>query len=122
MDNPVFIALGLAVLLLSGVLILVLYAFGYARAALSHVRYMTEGQLSPKEIVELSAEVTDLRDLYTSLLGSHKKLRSRIAMRQNRGKGGRRVADRGDIHTDEAARAAYKAELRESAKSRGLLR
>ena len=55
-------------------------------------------------IAEISAELTELSDAYDALLKSHKKLRSRITMRENRAKkrqdDGQTEAERDDVKTN----------------------
>lgn len=52
------------------------------------------------DVAALSAELTDLRDAYESLLASHKKLRARITMRQHRANGKDPDTDVPDWRTD----------------------
>ena len=52
-------------------------------------------------VAEISAELTELRDAYDSLLKSHKKLRSRIGMRENRAR--KRQDDAEPVAADEKA-------------------
>ena len=74
-------------------------------------------QTAPKtQIAELSAEITELTDAYAALLKSHKKLRSRITMRENRAK---RVDP--DPDTDLSSETDKKA-LRLAARQSGLLK
>lgn len=70
-----------------------------------------------KQLAELSAEVTELKDSYDSLLTAHKKLRSRIGMRELRQK--RNEVDNNDA--TELGSVTDKNELRLKAKARGLL-
>lgn len=72
-------------------------------------------------VAELSAELTELRDSYSALLTSHKKLRSRIGMRENRAKGSNGVLS-GDVPMTDSEKSAYKAALRNDLRARGLLR
>lgn len=94
-----------------------------ARNAASHsaacavwVRKVSEMRDPTTKIAELSAELTELTDSYAALLKSHKKLRSRITMRENREK---RVdnAPAEDLSSGRDKRA-----LRLAAKERGLLK
>lgn len=94
-----------------------------ARHAASHsascqvwVRKVAEMRDPTARIAELSAEMTELSDSYAALLKSHKKLRSRITMRENRQKGLDR-ADGADLSSERD-----KSALRLAAKERGLLR
>lgn len=75
----------------------------------------TGTRVSRKDIAEFTAELTDLRDAYDALLKSHKKLRSRIGMRENRAKG--------QIDEPEPLNAqSDKRKLRNACRERGLLR
>lgn len=56
----------------------------HATAMATYVEEANEKSVTLKTMAELSAEVTDLRDAYESLLQSHKKLRSKIGMREVR--------------------------------------
>jgi len=60
----------------------------YARMAIRRAAqaYHAADRRAPglKHLAEMSAELTELKDAYDSLLKSHKKLRSRIGMRANR--------------------------------------
>jgi hypothetical protein len=67
------------------------------------------------QITALSAEMTELTDSYQALLKSHKKLRSRIGMRENREKN--RPDAISDIHSE-----TDKRQLRLAAKGAGLLK
>jgi hypothetical protein len=66
-------------------------------------------------IAEMSAELTELADSYHALLKSHKKLRARITMRQNRERAGAGANGELSSETD-------KSKLRLAAKSAGLLK
>lgn len=72
-------------------------------------------------VAELSAEVTELHDAYDALLKSHKKLRSRIGMRENRARAGNGV-DSGTVPASDSEKAAYKSKLRNDLRAKGLLR
>lgn len=90
-----------------------------ARSAASYARAV-EKYLSAREpesrIAELSAEMTELSDAYAALLASHKKLRSRIVMRENREKG-RDTSTGSDLSSE-----TDKSKLRLAAKQAGLLK
>jgi hypothetical protein len=68
------------------------------------------------QIAELSAEMSELTDAYGALLKSHKKLRSRITMRENREKG----MDQGT--GSDLSSLTDKRALRLAAKGAGLLK
>ena len=90
-----------------------------ARSAATYARAV-EKYLSAKEpesqIAALHAEMTELTDAYDALLKSHKKLRSRITMRENREKG-----RDNDPETDLGS-STDKTALRLAAKRSGLLK
>lgn len=67
------------------------------------------------DIAKLSAELTELSDAYHALLSSHKKLRSRIGMRENRAKANSNGADPGETYEQRKMR------LRDEAKAKGYL-
>ena len=46
-----------------------------------------------RDLVSISSELSDLRDLYEALIASHKKLRSRIGMRRLREKNSDEMPD-----------------------------
>lgn len=66
------------------------------------------------KVAELSAEMTELTDSYHALMKSHKKLRARIGMRENRTK---TAGQDGDLSNE-----TDKARLRLAAKSAGYLK
>ena len=93
-------------------LIIARSAATYSRAVERYLR-----QKEPEsQIAALSGQMTELTDAYDALLKSHKKLRSRITMRENRQKG-RDTDDDPDLSsmTDKTA-------LRHAAKRAGLLK
>lgn len=71
-----------------------LVALVYSIASVRTVAKRNARSISLKEIAILSGEVTDLKDAYASLLAQHKRLRSRIGMRENRD---RKVNGAGDL-------------------------
>ena len=75
------------------------------------------------QLAKVSAQLTELEDAYHSLLDSHKKLRSRIGMRELRER--RKAEDHDNQESldlqDEGQRAEYKKQLRQQAKKGGLL-
>lgn len=58
----------------------------FSLAAVNYTKKQNKRSVSLREIAILSDEVTNLGDAYASLLASHKKLRSRIGMRDKRAK------------------------------------
>lgn len=93
----------------------------YAKEAIEYVQLQNEKSLSLRKLADLETTLTELLDAYESLLSSHKKLRSRIGMRNLREKRGNSV-DSMTVPASDADRAAYKAELRDKATAKGLLR
>jgi hypothetical protein len=61
-------------------------AHRWAVAAIKWTHEYNADSLSLKQLAELEAQMTDLYDSYSALLASHKKLRSRIGMREVREK------------------------------------
>lgn len=94
----------------------------FCRDAVDFVTNQNKKALGLRRIAELDAAVTELTDAYNALYESNKKLRARIGMRKTR-------SDRKEtetaldsvVPTDEAARAAYKARLRETLRKEGRL-
>lgn len=91
--------------------------------AINYVMNENKRSVSLRRIAEVEATLTDLLDSYQSLLTSHKRLRSRIGMREHRKKrpGGSDDASLGHVPTDEVEKARYKAQLRADMKAKGLL-
>lgn len=87
-------------------------AASYARAVEKYLR----AREPESRIAELSAEMTELSDAYAALLASHKKLRSRITMRENREKG------RDTHNAQDLSSETDKSKLRLAAKQAGLLK
>ena len=113
----------LAYSLLAIALCLAIASMLIARSARSHAANCVEwlqkaAQSHPDkaEIAKLSAELTELTDAYHALLASHKKLRSRIGMRENRK---RKLDDQDDA---ELGSMTDKDKLRLAAKAQGLLK
>lgn len=59
-------------------------AYRYSGAAWQYVQNMNAESQSLAEIARISADLTELHDAYSALLSSHKKLRSRVGMREVR--------------------------------------
>lgn len=95
-----------------------------ARRCLEIARENTIEALSESKLAELERSLTELWDSHSSLLASHKRLRSKYGMRDLR----ERRRDNGedqegfDFPDDEAEKARYKAKLRRQCKERGLLK
>jgi len=92
----------------------------YVRDAVEHIEMQNKRSVTLSKLAEIETTLTELTDSYAALLTSHKKLRSRIGMREHRDKTGNEVVD--TLPTTEAERLAYKARLRDRAKSTGYLR
>lgn len=115
-DSLVILALFVAI----AALIVALASMLIARSARSYCAAWgrwAENNAEASVVAGLSAEMTDLRDGYASLLASHKKLRSRITMRVNREK--KRLDNAGDV--DLSSESDKKA-LRLAARQVGLLK
>lgn len=90
--------------------------------AIDFVRNHNAKSLSLRKIAEVEVALTELTDSYDALLSSHRKLRSRIGMREVREK--RKNGDDRENEvdlTDEAQKAAYKARMRADLRKRGML-
>ena len=90
-------------------LIIARSAASYARAVEKYLR----AKAPKSEIAALHAELTELTDSYGALLKSHKRLRSRITMRETREKG------RDNDPEDELGSIVDKRQLRLAAKGPG---
>lgn len=62
-------------------------AFARVQAAAQFVEAENEASKTLSELARLSAEVTELGDAYVALMEAHRKLRSRIGMRELRARG-----------------------------------
>jgi len=92
----------------------------YCRSAVEFVENQNKRAVSLRRIADLETTCTELLDSYNSLLDSHKKLRSRIGMRNIR-KSRENGADLTPMSSD-ADKSAYKATLRAKLRSTGQLR
>lgn len=94
-----------------------LAALWIAVRAAQYTHENTAAKISRSRIAELQSAVTELHDSYSALLDSHKKLRSRIGMRQLRE---RKQVDEPPIHDDvpdyRTDPAGYKREMRKKLK------
>ena len=71
------------------VLVLAMWIAAIQRFCKNAVAFIESGNkrsVSLARIAEVEATLTELSDAYSALLASHKKLRSRITMRENRAK------------------------------------
>lgn len=97
----------------------------YVAAVAKYVESENADAVSLRRMAEMEASFTDLRDSYESLLTSHKKLRSRIGMRELRSKDKPENGADGEpdmFRIDDAQKAAYKNRLRQDLLKRGLLK
>jgi hypothetical protein len=78
--------------------------------------------VSLQKMADVEVALTELTDSYQSLLTSHKKLRSRIGMRDKRERENEPLGANGAVPGDETARLAYKERLRERLRASGQLR
>jgi hypothetical protein len=80
--------------------------------------------LSESKLGELERSLTELWDSHSSLLASHKRLRSKYGMRdlRERKKNGEDEEPTEDLFSDDDKKAAYKAKLRNECRAKGLLR
>lgn len=96
----------------------VLIARSARNYAASCVDWLKESRKTSPEhakIAQMSAELTELTDAYDALLKSHRTLRSRITMRENREK-------KRDNEPEGSLESTDKKALRIAAKSAGLLK
>lgn len=112
--SAIFIACGSLLIALAAIIIAQSSA-RYARACADWARNLDNQREPESRIAALSSEMTELSDAYAALLRSHKKLRSRITMRENREKGS--ADDDPDLSS-----GTDKRQLRLAAKSAGLLK
>ena len=119
--EPSTIFLGLAVLaglLASGYAVVRQFrSEQYVKAAVDYVQSENKRSVGLKRITELEVQLTELYDSYVALLKSHKKLRSRITMRENRAK----KMDNAGVAVDSDSHLSEKQRLRLEAKSRNLI-
>ena len=85
----------------------------FVHYAVEEMRIGNKRSVSLARIAELDATLTELLDAYNALHTSHKKLRSRIGMRENR------QQKANGVDSDEDARARDKNALREKARKAG---
>jgi len=109
------------VILCSVLLIRMRKLANYCRSACDFVVNQNKNAVSLRRLTELETTLTELLDSYDALLTSHKKLRSRIGMRQLRDKPKANGVDSDAPPADEAGRAAYKSRLRNELKQKGML-
>lgn len=110
MVQLITLALAILAVALSG------FAWMYSKAAVEHcIREQSESK-ALAELAKLSSEVTGLADAYAALMESHRKLRSRIGMRDLR-----KRRDDDDLPDSSSDPAAYKRELRSQLAKAGKL-
>lgn len=92
----------------------------YVQGAVTLLQNQNKRSVSLAKLAELESTLTELLDSYDSLLASHKKLRSRIGMRQNRARRSNGVdSDVTAPPASEEERSAYKKALRDAARQKG---
>jgi hypothetical protein len=94
----------------------------YAENCLTWVQKGNAASVSLQKMADVEVALTELTDSYQSLLTSHKKLRSRIGMRDKRAREIEAESANGAVPGDEASRLAYKEQLRARLRSSGQLR
>lgn len=122
-DLPTILLLGSAIIavFMSGwAVVNALRAQKYANDCVIWVQKENKDAVSLRRMAEVEATLTDLADSYHALLKAHKKLRSRIAMRN-------RNHDKSEVDLEpvidvDAASTPNKNELRVAAKQLGLLK
>lgn len=110
----------LALLVASGCSYVAVRASIYA----DECRLFCEQRAELSELAKLSSEMTELTDAYDSLLHSHRKLRSRVGMREVRAKrkNGADEPSESPVPGSDDEKAALKRKLRDDARARGILR
>lgn len=105
--------------------LLIRTAYANIEACIKWVQSENEASASLRRMAEVEGTLTDLMDSYNSLLEQHKRLRSRIGMRELRA----RRAEEDDPAPpqtpdllDAAEKAAYKSRLRADLRAKGQLR
>ena len=95
---------------------LAMKAVTYGRQAIEYVASQNAADVSLAKLAEIETAITELTDSYAALLTSHKKLRSRIGMREvrERRKNGQDELDL-SVTTD-------KNQLRQELRAKGLLK
>jgi len=86
------------------------------RSACDYLLNQNRNDLGLRRLAEVEGTLTELLDSYDSLLKSHKKLRSRIGMRETRARRNGAGSD------DDLSSGTDKTALRIAAKSAGLLK
>lgn len=114
------IAAGFLAVFAAAVLFWVLQLAKYCKASVDWVQNQNSRSVGLRRMADLEATCTELLDSYNALLTSHKKLRSRIGMREGRAK--RKNGIDSSPGATDSEKAAYKAELRNDLRQRGLLR
>lgn len=115
LEFVVFSMFGLAFVVFLSIYMLRLGA--YCRDAVEFVQNQNKNAVSLRKMAELETAVTDLSEAYDCLIKGHRKLRSRIGMRE------KRQRDKNDAELDPEARTAIeKSQLRARAKANGLIR
>lgn len=91
-------------------------ALAYAKQSVDYVTSQNAADVSLAKLAEIESAITELTDSYSALLTSHKKLRSRIGMREvrERRKNGQDELDLA-VTTDKNA-------LRQELRAKGLLK
>ena len=90
----------------------------YARNAVHYIETQNKRSVSLAKIAEVESSLTELLDSYDSLLKSHKKLRSRIGMREVREK--RKLEDDPPMSTE--GKEQWKREMRLKLRQSGALK
>lgn len=101
--------------------LLISRAYSNIETCIKWVRDENEASVSLRRMAEVESTLTDLLDSYQNLLDSHKKLRSRIGMRELREKRANEEPDQVSL-LDEASQQAYKSKLRAQLRASGRLR
>jgi len=110
------IANSIAIIISTLSAVIAISAFARVQAAAQFVEQENETSKTLSELAKLSSEVTELGDAYTALMEAHRKLRSRIGMRDLRARG-----QDNKLPDTPPDKATEKAELRASLAKAGKL-
>lgn len=91
----------------------------YAESCAEYVQQANKRSVTLKRVAELETQLTELYDAYHALLSSHKKLRSRIGMREHREK---KKTPQNGAQMDDSDRAVLKEQLRDQLRREGRLK
>ena len=122
--SPIFMLLGIlfAVILAIVAIFKAQNASDDAYEAMRYVETQNKRSRTLKQVAEISADLTELRDAYQALLKSHKTIRSRMGMRDVREKKKAAQNGSGDVEAlTDGEKTDLKAQLRAELTAKGRL-